>query len=96
MNTNAPNAIMVFTFLTIFWFLFTLTYSVAAAYSEGVLIRTGTDFSNDAITKINALFAQTKILASFAAVNLILWGYQLFQRNAIKGIIKREHIDVIN
>lgn len=96
LNANAPNAIMAFTFLTIFWFLFTLTYSVSVAYTEGVIIPTDKAFSDDAVSKIGSLIEQTKILASFIFVNGVLLGYQLYQRGCIKRIIKREQIDVIN
>lgn len=96
LNGNAAGAMVAFLVLTIFWLMFAMLYFLAANITEGVLIRTDKALSNNALTIANALFEQTKILASFTAVNLVLMGYQLYQRMCIKGILKREEIDVIN
>ena len=95
-NRDAVWEATFFFFLTIFWFLFGLLYIVAVAYKEGILIRSGIDFSYNEMIKINAFFIQTKILASFVIVSIALYGYQMYQRIGIKNIIKRERIDVIN
>jgi hypothetical protein len=94
-NRNAGLEATIFFFLTIFWLLFALLYFLAASVTEGVLIKTGKAMSDNALLITNMLFAQTKILASFVIVSIVLYGYQMYQRIGIKRIIQREGIDVI-
>lgn len=95
LNSNAALATVVFLVMSVYWLTFALLYFLAASYTEGVLVRTDKQLSEEALTTTILLFEQTEILVTFVVINFILLGYQFYQRIGIKRTIKFYQIDVI-